>query len=619
MFVVCIIFSQLIQLITASNSTYTQLSFDKDGQCIEKVTKVGTSKRLIVPQYLENGAFPEKLRIYHEYPIKTDNDEVFSEKGAVKYTVELKGEKGRQLDVPVENASFIIDSFIGVKLPRQNPKLRWIFVGDVEVPQVCLPLLTMTGYISKSCGQEEGVRVARSPFRGKVKIVSNWIKEHLATVKIEKKGSLVQITDWGKLTKLAISPCKDQNMRVMVQTYFYNQQNNRVLGPTSSSKQVKLRDLPETLEFTLENYPGNFHCYSLLVTLNIKTDFEHETLQNIFNLEDDIIGHPSPGEFQPISDIKCNVKIGEDLTILIDSIEGHEECLSELVIYSLDNTKLLVLNVTLNGSMKITNSEVDFCQNPVLRISFNDIQNRPIRSNIHVNLLKLINEDQKLFIEPVNDQILKDCGDIFRLTVFCKNDPEEDEEVFTITRYLYVYKDFFLQFQEEMKGKHCSLSRGRPDDKWVYIGEHATYDYNEEDYGDVQQNDTAKDCHQSFSILSICSGILFLLVILLGAGSLMLWWRGKRVLENVAEVIELETKDTQPENIYSSMNRQKAFNPEFVDQELGRIYTIEKCGTRDQDNEEDGSVSVRKRGSVPVHILMRSGSVNPTFDYHDGD
>ena len=46
----------------------------------------------IVEDYIENKKFPEKMRIFHEYPIRSETGEIFTEPGMILYTVELRRE-----------------------------------------------------------------------------------------------------------------------------------------------------------------------------------------------------------------------------------------------------------------------------------------------------------------------------------------------------------------------------------------------------------------------------------------------------------------------------------------------------------------------------------------------
>jgi len=611
MILLLFICSQLIVSVFASNTSFTQLTYDQSNQCIDRVQTVGTSKILIVPQYIETRTFPEKLRIYHEFPIKTENGEVFGEKGSVKYTVELKGNKGLQLTKAIQNVSFLIDDFSGITLPRQNPNLRWIVVGDLAVPRTCQPTLTVTGFISKSCGKEENVRVARSAFRGKLRVVSNWISLHLSSVKITKTGALVKITDWGKLVALPMSPCREHTMSVWVATHFHNQHNTRVGGPQSVKKEVKLRDLPESLDFTLQNYPTGFYCYNLIVTLNIKTDFEYQASEHIIG------GQPSPGQFHAISEVKCHLDITEDVTVHIASVAGKAECLSQLLVFSQDKEKLLSQNLTVARSYQISASMIQFCKHPVFSVVFNDKENQIIRSETQVKLLDLVLDNEKLFVKPVNDKILKDCGNIFRLTIFCKTDPNA-ETVFSMTRYLYLYQDFLEQFREEIENKYCSLS-GETDSKWIYIDRNGAYEYVEEDYIDIKPIENTDDCKKAVSMLSIGFGLVCVFSILLITGILFFWWRSRRVTENLvttkdvsdAEVInKIQLKEHKPENIYSSLNNQPPFNPGFVEEKVGGCRMIERSVSCNQDSQEASMVCLRKRGS---------GSINYSFDFHDGD
>jgi len=591
--------------ISSSTTSFTQLIFNQSYHCIEKVSKVGTSKVLIIPQYVETLTFPEKLRIYHEYPINNQEGELFDKQGAVKYTIEMKGDKGLELAEDIKNVSFIIDDFTGLTLEDQSPGLKWILVGDIDIPKTCLPTLSLTGFISKSCGQEEAVRVARSPFRGKVRVVANWIRLHMKSVKMTMRGGVVMLTSWGKLTSLSSSPCSHRSITVWVQAQ-YKQAGFQTLT-LSDKKIVNLGDLPDTLEFTLQDYPSSILCQNTMVTININPDFEYYPTDHI------IMGQSHNSVFKAVSKVKCRVDISEVVTVHIESVEGHVECLKQLVVTSMENDTLASLDLASQRSLQISTSLVNFCKHHTFEVSFHDTENEVVNS-MNVNLLELVLVDGKLIIQPVNARIFKGCDKIVHLSILCKSD-KDTEDVFTITRYFYIYEDLMDQYGDQIEDKYCSIS-GTSDANWTYIGKHASEDNTD---GDDSKID---DCQNVVSILRIgvvfaCISFIFLIVALL----LMRWYSRTESTNDIIgknmgdddDTDKIEMKENEIENIYSSFkSKQPAFNPGFVDEELGIGKMLERSVSLNQDSFEDTRLCLRKRGSSSMNYCTGP-------DFHDGD
>lgn len=565
------------------------------------MSKVGTSKVLIIPQYVETLTFPEKLRIYHEYPINNQEGERFDQKGAVKYTVEMKGDKGVELVQDIPNVSFIIDDFTGQTIEDQSPSLKWTLVGDIDIPATCLPTLSLTGFISKSCGREEAVRVARSPFRGKLRVVANWIRLHMKSVKITMRGVVVLVTSWGMLSSLSSSPCRKHSITVWVQAHY------TLAGvqtqALSHKKIVNLIDLPDTLEFIMQDYPTNIICQNTMITLNINPDFEYNPTDQV------IVGQPHNSVFKAVSNVNCRVDIAEAVTVNIDSVEGNVECLKKLVVTSMENETLTRLNLTSQRSLQISTFLVNFCKHHTFEISLHDTENEVVNT-INVNLLDLVLVDGKLIIQPVNDKIWKDCDKIVHLTIFCKSDKDSEVDS-SMTRYFYIFEDLLDQFGEQIEDKYCSIS-GRSKADWIYTGKHVFKDNNDDD---DSKND---DCQKVVSVFGIgvafaCISFIFLMIALM-----LVWWHSRTERTNITieknkedddDTDEIEMKENKIESIYSSLKcKQPSFNPGFVDEELGVGKMIERSVSFSPDNLEDMRICLRKRGSSSMNL-----------DYHDGD
>ena len=49
---------------------------------------------MAVEDFLENKRFPKAMQFYHQYPIRTESGDIFTEPGMINYTIELRDSDG---------------------------------------------------------------------------------------------------------------------------------------------------------------------------------------------------------------------------------------------------------------------------------------------------------------------------------------------------------------------------------------------------------------------------------------------------------------------------------------------------------------------------------------------
>ena len=150
---------------------------------------------MAVEDFLENKRFPKAMQFYHQYPIRTESGDIFTEPGMINYTIELRDSDGKthykEVSIPCSNLAsllkkyfqndWIISDLMAIQVPYQNQRLTFLHVGDVEISSICnSQALHSLGFISTTCPEldKNMIQVSKSSLTSLHRPVSNWIRQN---------------------------------------------------------------------------------------------------------------------------------------------------------------------------------------------------------------------------------------------------------------------------------------------------------------------------------------------------------------------------------------------------------------------------------------------------------
>jgi len=297
-----------------------------------------------------------------------------------------------------------------------------------------------------------------------------------------------------------------------------------------------------------------------------------------------------------------------DVTIRIGSTDGNKQCFDQIILSSSRRKKVLAkLNITTSGTVSISDSLINFCHNSQLTASFIDSrQKRGQITKTRINLLELEKDEDRVILRPVNENIIKDCGNIFYVSLFCKT--PESGKTYQLSRYFYLYKDISSHLFPEIKNdKLCSLSDTKAA-TWIQIDGSGNDEMEKKNPASLISGNSI-ECYQSYHVIGIIVVVLSLIMLF----SLLVLSCKLKSSFFVPKVMSMRTRDTLSQQEKSSTQanklsippeKQPAINPAFdADGILER--------TLSWDGTEGSSASVRKRGS--------GSASNFIHDYHIGD
>ena len=76
-------------------------------QIINQIMNYKYLLSMAVEDFLENKRFPKAMQFYHQYPIRTESGDIFTEPGMINYTIELRDSDGKtyykEVSIPCSN------------------------------------------------------------------------------------------------------------------------------------------------------------------------------------------------------------------------------------------------------------------------------------------------------------------------------------------------------------------------------------------------------------------------------------------------------------------------------------------------------------------------------------
>jgi len=573
-----LIFWSLQFFLSLCSSSSIKIIYDKEQQCIRNIYKDykdGRSKIFLHLEYNENGEFPKEVSVFHEFPIEDANGDAFSERGAVKYTISAKN-IGQSRFAPPVNHSFILNEFDGVYLP--NSKEKWIYIGQIPLPEYCGSALALKGSITKSCSGESQV-VSKYLFKG-FRPVSDWIQHQIGSMVLRKQGDIVSLISWGNLEHLSTSPCENEEVLMSIKARPWEANSTRITWDMQTEEQqFSLNNLPDKFNLNLQPYDDEIHCRDLELAVFFNPLFEKPQYERASGL-------PLKHKFEAVSKVSAELNSGESaLQLYIKTVEGLRECLKIVEVHDSTSEDYLagIPIDPVNNSISLHEDDFNFCQHPFLSFAIKDRQDKILNNQLEISLLSLENNGNgSLTLGGNGFGGIQKCQDhIFFLKVVCSKveGNGEDDEVIWDRVYLKLGHDIsekypnLLNWEKGGKQRYCRLENGQGTGQWVRV---------ENEHEDMIDIILSKDVD---GIVLILAGILGLFILVISVTITVVCVIRKQPRPLVVRAPEVSTVVEMMRQVSNMSNSSTTSKWEHLEEERfgGRGAGVENTGYQEMD------------------------------------